>query len=788
MMLAGLAARGDVVKLKDGRELRGIVDRDGTLMQVFDFEGLRRVVLRDSKVASTTSEPAPKAERFRLEQPLEVHAGEMPPNAVQIEATPWNELGRRRFSFVTGSRGKRIVMSQAINELGPYAVRYRGIDGFWQGSLDISRVPKPVVLGLLARFDPTKFDPANPLTPEQVRDERLRVGRFLIQAGWYPEALAELDALDRDYPELKETVAQVRPLVLEEQARAQWAEIRRRQAARQPREAERRLRAFDATGASPEVATDVRNALRVIDARNIEDRELARAIRDAADGLEPESRRIAEPLLLELLAALAEAPDAVRDALARFVESRALPPDQRLALALSGWLTGADFAEPDLAAVGRLAAARTALRGYLRATDPEARLRLLSDLESLAHAGVPGEAVPAPPPPRPSGTALPEAKEGAWLDLPRLTALARRMAPPLHDATVAQPGEVRLLRVHDDPYPDQPSEYAAWLPPEYHPLRRYPAVVVLHGPETPAETLTDWTEQAARRGLILIAPEWRTGTTPGYRYTTDESAVVQIVLRDALKRFAIDANRVYLAGTLEGGNMAWDLGLAHPDLFAATAVLSGLPGKYVWANRGNQELMPLYITIGELAPAEDPVAFEQWTKPLISRNTDLTYVKYYRRGLEPLPEEIPAILDWFVGRVREPAPKRFMITAAREGDDRFYGVVIRGFEERRAVRPEAADPLGKNLKPAELEVRANAVLNKLTVTTKGTTGVDVWLGPAQVDWSKRVEVLVNERPVYRGTPPMTRFADYLEDLRIRGDREQTYWLKLSGDPKPARRR
>ncbi|GIW87202.1 MAG: hypothetical protein KatS3mg108_1526 [Isosphaeraceae bacterium] len=785
---AAVAVRADVVKLKDGRVLRGIVDRDGTLVQIFDYEGIRRVIVRDTKVESTQSEGEPPAERFRLEQPIAVHAGEMPPHAVEIEATPWDELGRRRFSYSTGTRGKRIAMTQAINELGPFAVRYRGIDGFWRGSLDISQVPKPIVLGLLARFDPTRFDPAHPLTPEQIRDERLRVGRFLIQAGWFPEALAELDRLDRDYPELKETIAQVRPLVLEEHGRSIWASIQQLQAAQQPLAAADRLRNFDAIGASAEVAAEVRNALRVLEARAAEDRALGQALQQAADQLDPQTRQAAGPLLLEVLTALAEAPDTVRDVLAPFQQTADLPPERRLALALTAWLVGPELAEAEPHAIERLAAARRALRGYLQSTRDDARKSYLAELEALALSGKPGETIPPPPPPRSTGTAELPPPQPAWLDLPRLTALARRMAPPLHEITHTQPAEIRFHRVHDDPYPDQPSEYAAWLPPEYHPLRRYPAVVILHGPESLDETLNAWIEHAQRRGLILIAPEWRTGSASAYRYSTDEVTVVQLVLRDALKRFAIDANRVYLAGVLEGGNMAWDLGLAHPDLFAATAVISGLPAKYVWANRANQSLMPLYIVLGELAPAENPIAFEQWTKPLIVRNTDLTYVKYYRRGLEPLPEEIPAILDWFVSRVRDPSPRQFTATTARAGDDRFFGVIVRGLQDRFGIRPEAADPLGKNIKPAELTVRANATLNKITVNTVGVTGVDVWIGPDRLDWSQRIEVWVNDKPVYREVPSLQRFEHFLEDLRIRGDRAQTYWLKLSPETSSPRSR
>ena len=69
------------------------------------------------------------------------------------------------------------------------------------------------------------------------------------------------------------------------------------------------------------------------------------------------------------------------------------------------------------------------------------------------------------------------------------------------------------------------------------------------------------------------------GQPPDYRYTTSEHAAVELALRDARKRYAIDSDRVFVAGQLIGGNMAWDYALAHPDLFAGVVVISGLPGQ-----------------------------------------------------------------------------------------------------------------------------------------------------------------------------------------------------------------
>jgi dienelactone hydrolase len=757
----------DVIRLKDGMMLVGQSAKDGTMVDVFDDEGLKQVVLRDSKIAESRSEPAPKAERFELIQPMTVHAGEMPPFAHSIEATPWDALGRREFSYVGTKSGKATKMTQAIHVLGPFAVRYRGVDGFWRGAEATTRVPKQVVLGLLAKVD------------RKNQDERLRVGRFLIQAEWYPEAKLELDNLERDFPELEETIAKVRGLVLESESRQLLAEIGARRKAEQPLAVEQRLRRFPTTGVPADVAVEVRNQLRVVQARATEDRALAGSLQAAADALTPDGRAAVEPRLLEILRDLAQAPDVVRERLEPF---RAAPPGTptitRLSLAFSGWVLGPDRATADPASADALWTARDAVSQYLAATEDQTalRLNLLTELEGLRWSSTEGQARKPEP-----------------IDLPTLSALVHRMKPPLHDERLAAADKVRVVRVFDDPNPDQPSEYAVWLPPEYHPLRSYPALVVLHGPEGPSETLSPWISEASRRGYVLIAPEWASPSkdpaAAAYRYTPNEHAAVQLALRDALKRFAIDADRVYLSGMLEGGNMAWDFGLAHPDLFAGVSVIAGLPGKYVWAYRPNLPSVPFYIVEGNLTPGENEVVFEQWAKPQIQHNLDILYIRYFNRGLETFSEEIPTLFEWMSSRTRNPAPKQFEAVTAREGDDRFYGVVVREFTAGRSIRPEGADPVGRNIKPAEIKVRANNVLNKLTVDTSGLTAYDVWLSPLVLDFTKKIEVQVNGKSVYKELPKLDRPTAYLDDLRIRGDRSQPYWIKIPmnlGATRPAR--
>src|SRR4051812_19790436 len=91
-----VVARGDTIVMKNGNVYRGVVDRDNTLVWIFD--GLKRIVIRDSKIAKIEADTSFRSlEWFKIEQPLVVHGGSMPKEVVAVKADPWNDKGRRMF-------------------------------------------------------------------------------------------------------------------------------------------------------------------------------------------------------------------------------------------------------------------------------------------------------------------------------------------------------------------------------------------------------------------------------------------------------------------------------------------------------------------------------------------------------------------------------------------------------------------------------------------------------------------------------------------------------------------
>ncbi len=748
-------ARSETVTLKTGVVYKGAVDKDGTIITIFD--GLKRVVVRETKVASVEDDALEQFETFHVEQPLTVHAGVMPPAIVGVKGGAWELNGRRQFEYLAPGSQRPVRMTVAINELGPRIIRVRGVDGFFKTLLPTNEVPRDVVMSLLNKVD------------QQDQAERLKVGRFLIQAQWYEEALAELDRLEADFPGLKDTVARVREQVVELKGERRFQEVEIRRDAQQPLGVRGLLASFPLDGLSADAKERVRVALRSVEEQEQADRELAQRVRETADALGATDRATYRQASLEMLGDLASAPDAVRDRFQKMEGTgvgSSTTTEARFARALSGWIGGDGLAQDDLNAAGVLWQARGGLQKYLSSTDEATRAEGLAILRALTLPGGEGDA-------------------GKPLSPGILSQIALYSRPPLRSELEEAPGVPRRLRARDDTN-QEPTEYVVVLPPEYHPQRRYPALVVIHGGEGPEAVAETWRQEAGRRGFILVAPEYGVKGLPrDYRFSESEHAAVEIAMRDARRRLSIDSNRVFLAGSVLGGYMAWDLGLAHPDRFAGVAVISGIPAKYAWAYKDNAQHVPLYVAMGDLAPTETDLIFP-WVHGLVSKNYDVVLVEYYKRGLEMLPEEIPHALEWMTHRKREPYPKEYEFVSARNCDNRLYGVVVKEFDPERVKSPEQVDPLGKNLKPARITRRDRTLANLLDLETSGVDQIDLWLGPPNLDVNDRFEIRVNGKSAFRGRTPVD-IATYLEDLRLRGDREQTYWLKYSATVGRSRR-
>lgn len=164
-----------------------------------------------------------------------------------------------------------------------------------------------------------------------------------------------------------------------------------------------------------------------------------------------------------------------------------------------------------------------------------------------------------------------------------------------------------------------------YVPMKYHPARPAPVVVLLHGAGGDARgTLPILRAEADLRGIILLAPESEASTWDmiASRYGPDV-AFIDRALDTLFERYAIDAERIAVAGFSDGASYALSLGLANGDLFRD--VLAFSPGYAAPAQAVGRPR--IFISHGD----EDRVLpIERCGRPLSQRLTRAGYDVDYR--------------------------------------------------------------------------------------------------------------------------------------------------------------
>ena len=298
------ASRADTITLKNGLVYlsQGAPDRDATLVYIWD--GLKKTVIRDSKIERIVGDNTYRTgEKFQLVQPMVVHTGVMPREVLSVLAGPWNEKGRRPFRYVSPRSARPTTMEQAIIEIGPHVVRYRGVDGFWLGQVVTSQIPRTVLTGLLARVE------------QQNQGERERVVRFLMDAGFYAEAREELDRIIHDFPktDLSERAAAAKTYIIQAQATQRRAEIDVRRRAQQFHAVAAMLKGFTDKQVSTELQLEIRDVMRRDDEQRAADLALAIDLRKLEGKLTAADRGTWKKRVSEAMKAIQQASDAVRD-------------------------------------------------------------------------------------------------------------------------------------------------------------------------------------------------------------------------------------------------------------------------------------------------------------------------------------------------------------------------------------------------------------------------------------------------------------------------------------------
>ena len=662
---------------------------------------------------------------------------------------PFDEWGRREFSINTLGGPLRVL--QGITEISPHYAKVEGLRSkpslVWDMRIATSSIPRETLSTILM----------NAIDPKSV-DDRLRIMRLYLQAERYEDARAELERALKEFPAPKELQDQVRAL-RQLSARRRINEIQLRRDAGQHRLAYQMLSSFPADDVAGETLLRVRQMLDENGQMKTRGERVITLLKEHLSQVEDENlRQRIGPIYDEIVANLnVNSLDRMADYL-RLADDKKMDAPQKISLAISGWLLGSGSGAEtlNLAVALSLVEVRELVVEYLRATSQEARTEILDRLASL---------------------------EGST---PRHVAkLLAHMRPPIETAS-QQHGDIPGLYELSAPgLRDEPDvSYFLQLPPEYDPSRRYPAVVTLNGANTtPLEQINWWAGQysrekktrlgqATRRGYVVIAPKWASDGQSEYRYSAREHAAVLSSLRDACRRVAIDTDRVFLSGHSMGGDAVWDIGLAHPDLWAGVVPIVAVADRYVGRYWENARNVPFYFVAGELDGKKMSRNSIELDRYLRKSGFDTMFVQYLGRGHEHFHDEIQRLFEWMELHERNFFPREFRAMSMRPWDNFFWWLELDEFPSRSMVVPVSWPQKGARAVATEGKILPN---NRVSITTAAAQ-TTVWLSPEMVDFDSRIAIAVRGRKTIY--PPIApSLQDMLEDVRTRGDRQHPFWVK-----------
>ncbi len=595
-------------------------------------------------------------------------------------------------------------------------------------------------------------------TPEKDYDKRLLVYRFFLQAGWTAEAEKELLKLLDAYPAQRAKLK-----VIQENLNALLAvqfvkDMELAYKAGQHQEVQERLARYAKEKMASQVpeSTQLRvQSLKIqYAAADKKLKAVQRFLKILPVNVEPLRRdfyrkaiaaiggELNHDTLSRLETFLSQAQDWERALKQKRPPTQT--PEELLAFALSGWLLGDGAAEKNADTARRLWEARQLVLDCQRSDDPVERKQRVDTFK--------------------------EAK-GVSVDV------IARMIPLLPSA---EPYE----KLGTDPIKlgAHGTSYVLQLPPEYHPGRLYPVLLLLHHSGEKAEDeLTRWGELAAKHGFILAAPVWGKGVEPEYQYSEREHAVVLNCLRDLRRRFQIDSDRVFLFGCEEGGKMAFDVGLSHPDQFAGVLPMSASPRFFSYRYSTNAQYLPFYVVNGDFTGAmakDNRTLFKDW----IRWSYPALHVEYKGRTGGFFEAEIEPMMDWMTRKKRAHPQKQLGRKAEefktmRDSDTSFYwlsaGEVFPRCQNSAAAWNQATPPA-----TMQAQVFRESQIN---VWAHGVGNVTVWLGQGSINYSEKLKVQLNGRLL----PPRTitpSLQDLLDVFCRTGDRQRLFWARIDLKP------
>jgi pimeloyl-ACP methyl ester carboxylesterase len=759
--------------MRDGRVLRGRQGETFGLAEMIDAtdpgnsnikdivfvnDDLRMIFVPRKQIAEVKPDSSNQAdEKFQIKQPTQHGTAKV--MAVGPPAGPlkdFDDFGRRIFPMQTA--GGQLDVIQAITVISPEYIKVVGLNYSWDMRVSTSTLSTGKIRAILWK----QIDPKN-------LEHRKKIVRFWLQTKRYDQADREIAQILEDFKDQTDIQEQVGGLNVKELSAKQiLRELQLRGGAGQHKLVQASVEHFPDQGVSGETLQVVREIKQKYEAFEARRSKVLAECTTLADGIsDPALRSSSARLLREMNTDLDIENLARMAAYTQNAHISSMAPSDKLSLALSGWLVGADAATPNLEATVAMVGLRDKVVKFLSAANKVDRNKILPKIIS-------------------DQAAKPEV----------VAHLLTNMKPPMELPELVDPEIPNYFKLQVNTIPGEPpADYFVQLPPEYSPYHRYPAVVSLHGLNSTAEMQIEWWAgaaengqrrgQATRQGYIVIAPDWTEEHQKEYTYSAREHAAVLGALRDALRRFSVDTDRVFLSGHMVGGDAAWDIGVSHPDLWAGVIPIAAEANRYVnnyWHNARN---LPFYVVVGELDGGRRPgatllkvdsLSLDRYMQNATATTYNTTVVEYMGRGQDHFVDEQLPIFDWMSRFRRNFFPREFACDTMRTWDNFFYWAELKSLPPGVIVNP-ASWPPPRNTHSLNIK-GATPSANTITLTD-GNVPTVIWLSPEMVDFKSRVTITANGRRATMAGPLLKPSAEIiLEDVRARGDRQHPFWAKV----------
>ena len=372
-------------------------------------------------------------------------------------------------------------------------------------------------------------------------------------------------------------------------------------------------------------------------------------------------------------------------------------------------------------------------------------------------------------------------------------------------------------------YPEDHLYY--FVPESYNPAEQMGLLILLHGggSGTKREAAGRLLEQDPERGhalteyladlpFITVSPSAPWSETSSKRWSLPEADdYIAGVITESMSRFAIDPDRIVLAGSSMGGMGAYDLGLRMSDRFAAVGPFSGSWQRAYWPVVLGT---PFYIIHGveDAVPPSDPVRDHRpkYTDVFYAQEADRLLNRYglahvyaqHNKGhssWDALPE-LASFCSWVTHQRRDPLQGRVVVATPADGvcpsvHNRWLSILEVGdgeivLDATRVVGTWGWTETLQHWQDCRIErdsvgmkgAAADAVYlgdNAFEVVTENVRRLEIWLHPAMVDLSREIGITVDGNAMTASAN--ASLGDALDSYLRRRDWGMIYPAKLVVD-------